>query len=56
MLPLTRYSKIKAGVPKGTPLKWLFPQERATLQGSIEGTVALVLLKLAMCARRTLTR
>jgi hypothetical protein len=36
------YSEIRADVPRGRPLKWLFHQEKATLHVSKLSTVARV--------------
>jgi hypothetical protein len=38
------YSRIRVGVPRGTPVQWRFPQEKATFNGLAKGTVTLILL------------
>jgi hypothetical protein len=40
----TGYSKTRVAVPRGNTLKGLFPQEKATFEALIKGTLTLVLL------------
>jgi hypothetical protein len=50
---LCRYSRISVDVPRGTPVQWRFPQEKATFNGLAEGTVTLILLWPAFSGRAT---
>jgi hypothetical protein len=38
------YSKTRVAVPSVNALKWIFPQEKATLQALGKGTLTLVLI------------